>query len=217
MIITIEGSDGCGKHTQTELLYKHLIEKRENYKLVSFPNYDSEGCGAVKMYLRGDFGDINSLDAYQVNSFYAVDRLCTIKQYDEHLKSSGNFVFDRYVQSSMMYQSAMLDSKKEINKFLKYVENFEYNVLKIPKPDVVIFLDMPIKYSKKLADLRQGYKSGDNKDIYESNVEYLKKSYKIGKFVAKKCGWIIINCVDDNGKIKTIDEIHKEILTKLGI
>lgn len=216
MIISIEGTDGSGKHTQAELLYNFIKEKFGNCELISFPNYESPACAPVKMYLNGDFGDSSSLDAYQANALYAVDRLCTMQQYKSFIENGGNIVFDRYTQSTMLHQSALLKDQNEIDSFLQYVEHFEFGILKLPKPDVVVFLDVPVEYGKKLADARKQYKSGMKNDIYEQDFAHLKKAYNAGKYVANKMGWLTIECVK-NGKMLSIDEIHKDILTKLGL
>ena len=96
------------------------------------------------------------------------------------------------------------------------MEDFEYGKLKLPKPDKIVFLDMPTKQSIILANSRSEYKSGTTKDIHEQDAEHLKKAYQRAKYVAEKFNWLKIDCVDGDN-IKTIDEIHKEILTKLNI
>ena len=213
-LIVIEGTDGSGKKTQSQILCDRLIKSGINCVLQSFPNYEYPSCAPVKMYLNGELGDINSLDAYQVNSLYAVDRLCTMQKYVDHIKNGGSIVFDRYVESTMLHQSALLTDVNERDRFLEYVDNFEFGVLKLPKPDLVIFLDVPVEFSKKLADARSNYKSGSEKDIYESDVNHLKKAYDSGKYVANKFGWSVISCVKD-GKLLSIEEISNLIFDEV--
>ena len=216
MIIAIEGTDGCGKHTQSKLLQEAIKNLGQECKLISFPDYDSPACAPVKMYLSGEFGDSSSLDAYQVNTLYAVDRLCTMQKYKDYIAGGGNIVFDRYTQSSMLHQSALIGDVEERDRFLDYINHYEFEVLKLPRPDIVIFLDVPVEVSKKLADARGVYKSGMKKDIYEEDVNHLKRAYEAGKYVAKKFGWKIIDCTE-NGEIKSIEEIHNLILTSIGL
>ena len=83
--IVIEGTDGSGKKTQAKILCEKLNEAGINCIVQSFPNYDSPACTPVKMYLNGEFGDIGCLDAYQANSLYAVDRLCTMMGLKDHI------------------------------------------------------------------------------------------------------------------------------------
>ena len=216
MIIEVEGTDGSGKATQVELLDKYFKSNNISCTKFSFPNYEDNLADLVVRYLKGDFGGINSLDAYQANSFYAVNRLATLKLREKDLNNSEYVLFDRYVGSTMLHQSALFETKDEVDEFLNYVDEFEFNKLKLPRADVVLFLDMPVEFSKKLADARGKYKSNAERDIYEENVEHLKKAYNIGKYVAEKYNWLIIPCVKD-GKIKSVEEIHNEILTKLGL
>ena len=216
-LIVIEGTDGSGKKTQADLLLKYLQSKGENVIGQSFPNYENPACAGVKMYLNGDFGDANSLTAYQANALYAVDRLCTMEKHKKHIADGGCIIFDRYVQSTMLHPAGLIPDLAERDKFLEYVDNFEFNILKLPRPDVVIFLDIPVEFSKKLADARAAYKSGNEKDIYEADVNHLKNAYNAGKYVAEKYGWLIIQCLDNDGNLKTIDQIHKEIVSALEI
>ena len=209
--VVIEGTDGSGKKTQAKILCEKLNEAGINCIVQSFPNYDSPACTPVKMYLNGEFGDIGCLDAYQANSLYAVDRLCTMMGLKDHIENGGSIVFDRYVESTMLHQAALIENQEERDKFLDYVNDFEFEKLKLPKPDLVIFLDVPVEVSKKLADSRGEYKSGNKKDILEQDISHLTKAYNSGKYVANKFGWTQIPCLDRNGNLKTIEEISNDI------
>ena len=99
---------------------------------------------------------------------------------------------------------------------MDWLEDFEYNKLNLPKPDKILFLDMPVEFSMQLAKSRPELKNGQTKDILEEDAEHLFKAYGRAQYVAKKFDWITISCVKDNN-IKTIEEIHKDILTKLGV
>ncbi len=209
--IVIEGTDGSGKKTQAKILCEKLNEAGINCIVQSFPNYDSPACTPVKMYLNGEFGDIGCLDAYQANSLYAVDRLCTMMGLKDHIENGGSIVFDRYVESTMLHQAALIENQEERDKFLDYVNDFEFGKLKLPKPDLVIFLDVPVEVSKKLADSRGEYKSGNKKDILEQDVSHLTKAYNSGKYVANKYGWTQISCLNESGNLKSIEEISNDI------
>lgn len=209
--IVIEGTDGSGKKTQAKILCEKLNEAGINCIVQSFPNYDSPACTPVKMYLNGEFGDIGCLDAYQANSLYAVDRLCTMMGLKDHIENGGSIVFDRYVESTMLHQAALIENQEERDKFLDYVNDFEFGKLKLPKPDLVIFLDVPVEVSKKLADSRGEYKSGNKKDILEQDVSHLTKAYNSGKYVANKFGWTQISCLNESGNLKSIEEISNDI------
>lgn len=209
--IVIEGTDGSGKKTQAKILCEKLNEAGINCIVQSFPNYDSPACTPVKMYLNGEFGDIGCLDAYQANSLYAVDRLCTMMGLKDHIENGGSIVFDRYVESTMLHQAALIENQEERDKFLDYVNDFEFGKLKLPKPDLVIFLDVPVEVSKKLADSRGEYKSGNKKDILEQDISHLTKAYNSGKYVANKFGWTQISCLNESGNLKSIEEISNDI------
>lgn len=209
--IVIEGTDGSGKKTQAKILCEKLNEEGINCIVQSFPNYDSPACTPVKMYLNGEFGDIGCLDAYQANSLYAVDRLCTMMGLKDHIENGGSIVFDRYVESTMLHQAALIENQEERDKFLDYVNDFEFGKLKLPKPDLVIFLDVPVEVSKKLADSRGEYKSGNKKDILEQDISHLTKAYNSGKYVANKYGWTQISCLNESGNLKSIEEISNDI------
>lgn len=209
--IVIEGTDGSGKKTQAKILCEKLNEAGINCIVQSFPNYDSPACTPVKMYLNGEFGDIGCLDAYQANSLYAVDRLCTMMGLKDHIENGGSIVFDRYVESTMLHQAALIENQEERDRFLDYVNDFEFEKLKLPKPDLVIFLDVPVEVSKKLADSRGEYKSGNKKDILEQDISHLTKAYNSGKYVANKYGWTQISCLNESGNLKSIEEISNDI------
>lgn len=215
MIIDIEGTDGSGKKTQTLKLKEYLENKGKKVKLISFPNYESNSSAAVKMYLNGEIGFTGKdcLDGYQTSTLYAVDRLITMSKIN--LEDYDYVLFDRYVPSNMIHQSTKVDSDLYVDSFLEWLEEFEYGKLKLPKPDKILFLDMPVEYSSRLAKERKDFKSGTEKDILEQDKHHIKKAYVRAKYVAEKFNWITVPCVDKT--LKSIDEIHKEILTKLGI
>ena len=142
LIISIEGTDGAGKHTQQQLLLNDL--KDLGYSVIdqSFPNYDSPSASPVKMYLAGEFGnDSNSLDAYQASVLYAVDRMCTYKKsLEAHYNDGKIILFDRYVQSNFIHQCSKIDNMEDKLKFIAWEENLEYDTLGLPKPDLLFFI-----------------------------------------------------------------------------
>ena len=215
LIISIEGTDGAGKHTQQQLLLNDL--KDLGYEVVdqAFPNYDSDSSTPVKMYLDGEFGkDSSSLDAYQASVLYAVDRMCTYKKsLESHYNEGKIILFDRYVQSNFIHQCSKIDDMEDKLKFIAWEENLEYDTLGLPKPDLIFFIEMPVEKSLELARARAEYKTGESKDIHEEDTTYMTKSYNNGLSLAKQLGWNIVHCVDKQNNIKSIEEIHKEIMT----
>ena len=210
-LIVIEGLDGSGKSTQLELLEKNLKIKGVDCKSVSFPNYDNPSSTLVKMYLGGEFGKKpNDVNAFAASVFYTVDRYASFKSdWGNYYNNGGTIVSGRYTTSNAVHQCSKLP-ENEWEKYLAWLYDFEYNKIGIPKPDKVIFLDMPIEVSQKLLTKRY---EGDNskKDIHESDTEYLSRCRKAAVFTAEYSNWEIIPC-SENGEPRTIDAIANDIL-----
>lgn len=193
-VIVLEGLDGCGKSTQLELLHRRLSEKRE-CRLISFPNYDSSTGRVVSDYLAGNIPCESQCGAYAASAFYAADRYASfVTDWQKDYNSGKLIVSGRYATSNAVYQMTKLP-ENEWDGFLDWLWDFEYNKLGLPKPDRVIYLDMPVEISQLLLLKRYG---GDNsqKDIHESKVDFLKACRKSAIYTAKKCGWKIIDCSD---------------------
>ena len=182
----------------------------------SFPNYESDSSAPVKMYLGGEFGSTaDCLDAYQASVLYAVDRMCTYKKtLEPHYNNGEILLFDRYVQSNFIHHCSKIEDEEEKQEFIAWEEDLEYNLLGIPKPNLIFFIEMPVEKSLELARARADYKTGGKKDIHEEDPTHLQKSYDNGLNLAKKLGWTIIHCVDENGNLKSIEDIHKEIMAE---
>ena len=165
IIISIEGTDGAGKHTQQQLLASDLKELGYTVFEQSFPNYESGSSEPVKMYLSGAFGDTaNTLDAYQASTLYAVDRLCTYKKdIEPHYNNGEIILFDRYVQSNYIHQCSKIDDMKDKLKFLEWNEDLEFYKHKLPRPDLIFFIEMPVAKSLELAKARAEYKTGETR------------------------------------------------------
>ena len=216
-IIIIEGTDGSGKKTQSDLLLKYLCGKYSNVRKQSFPNYESDSSAPIKMYLGGELGSTDTLDAYQASSLFAVDRLCTWQSLKQFYNKDGILVFDRYVQSNMIHQAGKIADETEKQKFLKWIDEYEFSYLKLPRPDEIIFLNMPPDMSIALAHSRSEYKNGQKQDIYEQDSTHLYNAYNTGIAIAKQFGWTIIDCVDNQNRLKSIDEIQNEIRKKINL
>jgi dTMP kinase len=217
LIIIESGADGSGKATQTEKIYEKL--KAEGYKVrkVTFPVYDSDSSALVKMYLRGDFGtDPESIDAYVASTFFAVDRYASYKtDWGKFYEDGGIIISDRYTTSNMVHQGAKMESKEELENYLNWLYDLEYNTYKIPKPDAVMFLDVHPEVCQKLRENRENKITGTlEKDIHESDEDYLVKSYENAKYIASKYSWIELKCTRD-GDMICIDEIAEELYKKI--
>lgn len=213
LIIIESGSDASGKATQTEKLYNRLLQDDYRVRKISFPNYDSDSSALIKMYLSGDFGkNPEDVSPYVASTFYAVDRFASFKtEWGQAYNDGAIILADRYTTSNMVHQAAKIKECGEKDLFLEWLLDFEFNIFKLPEPDCVLFLDMPPEYSKMLMEGRANKFTGEQKkDIHEINEEYLTESYNNSLYIAKKYGWIMIDCVED-GVLRTIDEIHESI------
>ena len=210
-LIVIEGLDGCGKTTQVNLLPEKLKSLGFDSKLISFPDYSDPSSTLVRMYLGGEFGDKpDAVNGYAASLFYAVDRYASYKRHwADYYENGGIVVSGRYVESNAYHQMSKLP-ESEWECYLDWLYEPEYEKTAIPRPDAVIFLDMPVEVSTKMVESRY---SGDEskKDIHEKDREYLFACRKAASFAAKKCGWNVINCADGD-KPRSIEDISSDIL-----
>ncbi|WP_458901785.1 dTMP kinase [Cetobacterium somerae] len=212
-LIVIEGTDSSGKETQTAMLFEKLSKEIKKIRKISFPNYESPACAPVKMYLAGEFGtDAEKVNPYPASTMYAIDRYASYKtDWGNFYKDGGIIITDRYTTSNMVHQASKINNSKEKEIYLSWLEDLEYNKMEIPRPDLVIFLNMPTETAQKLMAERKNKITGeDKKDIHEKNVEYLKKSHKNACEISKKYSWKEIECVENN-RLKTIEEISNEV------
>ncbi len=210
-LIVIEGLDGSGKSTQIKRLCDVLAEKGiNNLKQIKLPDYESESSSLVRMYLNGDFGkNPGDVNAYAASAFYAVDRFANFKtKWLENYNNGEIILADRYTTSNAYHQATKLP-EEEWAEYFKWLEDFEYNKLGIPKPDAVIYLDMPIEISQKMMTSR--YEGDENKkDIHEANTKYLNSCRVAAIAAAASMKWSVIHC-SENGLPRTINDIGTEI------
>ena len=213
-LIVIEGVDSSGKATQSKLLFDTLSEKGLDVSAVEFPNYSSDSSAVVKMYLGGSFGtDPDSVNPYAASILFAVDRFASVKAlWADKFCGDKVVIADRYTTSNMVHQASKIADLTKKSEFLDWLYDLEYNKMELPKPDLVIFLDMPVKYAQMLmANRANKIDNSDIKDIHESNEKYLYEAYDNACFVAQKYKWTRIECVRD-GQVRSIEDIASEIL-----
>ena len=210
-IMVIDGLDGCGKSTQLAMLDDALKARGIHYRQISFPDYAQPSSALVKMYLGGELGGSPAaVNAYAASSFYAVDRYASYKCFwQEDYEAGVPIVAARYTTSNAIHQMTKCP-ESEWDAFLEWLEDYEYNLLGLPRPDKVLFLDMPPEVSQKLLEKRY---DGDceKKDIHERDREYLLSCRRAAFYVAKKWGWTIIPCSCD-GEPLSPEEINGKIL-----
>ena len=138
-LFVIDGTDASGKQTQLKKLQERLEKEQIEYKLVSFPNYDSSSSTLVKMYLSGEFGEnAKDVSPYVASTFFAADRYATFKKdLEEYYNNGGIILADRYTTANMVHQAGKIDNKEEREKFLNWLWDFEFNLYKLPVPTKV--------------------------------------------------------------------------------
>ena len=216
-LFVIDGTDGSGKQTQFTKLQERLENEGVDFRVVSFPNYDSPSSGLVKMYLSGEFGEnAKDVNPYIASTFYAADRYATFKiGYEEYYNKGGIILADRYTTANMVHQAGKIEDIKEREKFLNWLWDFEFNLYGLPVPKEVFFLNMPVEKSIELMENRENKFTHENKkDIHERDKNHLKDAYNAACYVAKKYNWYEVKCVKDD-KIRTIEDIHEEIYNEI--
>lgn len=219
-LIIIEGSDGSGKTTQLNLLKEYLEKNKKKFKTHKFPQYETSFFGRmIGNFLRGEYGDLKTVDPYLISVVYANDRREAKDMMEKWLKGGNVIVMDRYSTSNAAHQCGRIP-KKDQEKYLNWLEEMEYTVNQIPREDVVIYLRVPYKKSLELLEnddrANRKYTKGAKKDIVEENLEYLKKSQETYDMLARKYPhWVQIDCVDERGNMKSREDIHEEIVSVL--
>ena len=211
-LIVIEGLDGSGKGTQTQLLCETLKANGVPHRKISLPHYDAPSSALVKEYLAGTYGQTpGDVNAYAASAFYAVDRYAGYKTiWGADYESGTLIIADRYATSNACHQMTKL-SREAWDDYLQWLDDFEYGKLGVPKPDLVVFLDMPVNVSQAL--LQQRY-LGDNtkKDVHERDTAYLAACHEAAVYAAKTCGWRTVTC-SENGLPRTREAIAQDVWT----
>ncbi len=215
-LIVVEGTDCSGKETQTKKIVERCKKKGIKVYNYSFPRYDTPTGKIVggpylgKSYIcDGWFPEgAPNVDALVASAYYAADRRYNIKEIMEHLNNGDIVLLDRYVESNMAHQGGKLDSKEERQKMYEKLDELEFGIMELPRPDAVIFLYMPSSYA---AILRQG--RAEAADQLERDMEHLAKAEQAYLELTEKYGYIKIDCVKDD-VIRTIDDISDEVMTR---
>ena len=198
-LIAFDGIDASGKTTQAKILEQKLKEAGKEILYLTFPDYESESSSLVKLYLNGNLGkNPNDVNAYASSSFFAADRYISyINGWKEFYDRDGSIIIaNRYTTANAVHQLSKLE-KTEWDKFLDWLYDYEFNRLKIPKPDLTVLFDMNPDVAMPLLEER-AKKTQAMKDIHEADPEHLRKSYEAGLYAAKYLGWERIVCYRRN-------------------
>lgn len=217
-LIVFEGLDGSGKETQTMLYHSCLNSLGIQHKIISFPDYNSPSSALLKMYLHGDFGTADEVNPYIASTFYTADRYYGYKKKDwrEFYENGGTLISDRYSTSNFIHQGAKFHMHQpELDTFLDWLDDFEYNKCGLPRPDKVIYLKIHPQISEK--NLLKRYQGDTSKmDIHERDKSYMEICHATANYVADKYNWDIIPCsaMTEEGDcvMRDMNEIHTQII-----
>ena len=209
-LIVIEGTDGSGKSTQFRLLTSRLEQEGREFQKLVFPQYSEPSSALIRMYLGGEFGcKPSDVNAFAASAFYAVDRYASYKKvWGQWYEQGGLIVSDRYTTSNAVHQANKEPEEKQAE-FLKWLYEFEYDRLGLPRPDLTIYLDVPTDFTEQMMRKREA-DTNTSADIHEQDMEYLATCRRTGKAAAEYYGWTVIQCVRD-GIMRSIEDIHEEI------
>ena len=209
-LIVIEGTDGSGKSTQFRLLTQRLENENIAFQKLVFPQYSEPSSALIRMYLGGEFGSKpTDVNAYAASTFYAVDRYASYKKvWGNWYEQGGLVVSDRYTTSNSVHQASKEPADRQ-PAFLKWLYELEYDRLGLPKPDLVIYLDVPTNFTEQMMRRREA-DTNTTADIHEQDLDYLATCRRTGRAAAEYYGWTVIQCVRD-GRMRSIEDIHQEI------
>jgi dTMP kinase len=223
-LIVIDGTDGSGKATQTNLLVKHLEQDGKKVKIIDFPDYYSNFFGKfIGHCLSEQYYNFVKVHPKIASVLYAADRFESKNKIEKWLFWGNIVIANRYVSANQIHQGGKITNTKKRESFLKWLAQMEYEVFKIPKPDVVFFLSVPIPTALELIHQRNksenrnylGKKKNKKEDVHEKDVQFLENSRKSALWLAKtQKDWIKIECVK-NGILKNRENIHQEIYEKI--
>lgn len=212
--VVIEGIDGSGKGTQAKLLLKKLRKTKHKTAYFDYPNYETFFGEMVGKYLMGDYGPT---DPYLASLLYALNRWEDKEKIAQALAEGRVVVSNRYVSANLIHQVGRIENPQKKRAMVKWLNDLEFNNFKIPQPDLVIFLDVPVAVGQELIDCKEqrAYMKGEKKDEHEKDLAHQKNARTQAlKLVKNNVGWMKIGCTK-HGKILSREEISDLIWRKL--
>lgn len=218
--IVIDGTDGSGKATQVKLLAKTLKKEGWTVKVADFPEYYSNFFGKfIGHCLSEQYYNWLKVHPKIASVVYAADRFESKEKIEAWLAKGYIVIANRYVSANQIHQGGKIKSAKKREAFIKWLDEMEYGVFKIPRPDVTLYLSLPTKIILKLIGERDGkmkrayLKKG--KDVHENDVNFLINSRKSALWLSERLkNFIKIDCADKKG-IRTREDIHNEVYEKV--
>ena len=211
-LIVLEGTDGTGKTTQVGLMAQRLEREAVPFRRVKFPRYGSPFAAPVERYLLGDLGTRpGDVSAYAASTLYAVDRYASYKEDWGRDYEAGELILaNRYTTSNAVHQSSKLPAA-ERPEYVEWLFSFEYGRLGLPKPDLVVYLDMPTEVSRQMRRLREEV-TGSQADIHEQDDSYQRQCREAAAEIARRYNWQVIACASDT-TVRTPEDIHAQVLS----
>lgn len=212
-LIVIDGSDGSGKATQINYLFKRMKEENYPVDVLDFPQYDKNSSYFVQNYLNGKYGKADEVNEKLASLFYALDRFDARDDTNKKLDEGINIIVNRYVGSSAGHQGGKISDPEKRKKYLDWLYDLEYNICRIPKPDLNIYLHVPWEIGQKLVDKKEAreYIKGKKRDIHEDDREHLKKAQQSYiELVEEDPDWKRVDCIE-GGELMSREDIHKKV------
>ena len=198
------------------------LSRQSLIQTIDFPRYGTPSCYLVEKYLHGGFGTANEVGPYVASMFYAVDRYDHSFDMKKKLEAGTVLVSDRYVSASMGHQAGKIDNLDERDKYLEWLDNLEFEIFKIPRPDLTIVLYVDPETNQRLMASRpdKEYLKGKKTDIHEADLDHLRKASEAFLYVAKKFGWTVIDCAPKTaeypeGKLLSIEAVHEIVWSEV--
>ena len=209
-LIVLEGIDGSGKSAQFRRLCARLENAGIDYNHIVFPRYNEDSSALIRMYLGGEFGTRpDDVNAYTASTFFAVDRFASYKKdWGSVYENGGVFLSDRYTTSNAVHQGSKLP-EEELPAFFSWLTDLEYNKMGLPRPDLVLYLDVDVETSLARMRRREA-KNHTHADIHEKDVEYLRRCLRTAELAADYYGWTRVPFRRD-GVERDVDEKNEEL------
>ena len=210
-LIVFEGTDGSGKSTQFQALCRRAEQGGKSFQKLVFPQYSEPSSALIRMYLSGEFGSHpGDVNPYAASAFYAVDRYASYKKvWGADYEGGGLVLTDRYTTSNAVHQ-AVKCPLPERESFLRWLDDFEHGKLGLPRPDLVLYLDMPTEQAVELLRRREAA-THTHGDIHEVDTDYLALCRRTALRAAECLGWVRVPCVDPSGALRSVEDIQQEI------
>lgn len=212
-LIVIDGGDGSGKKTQFDLLLERLQEEDYDVQTKDFPQYGKKSAGAVEEYLNGHYGSPAEVGPYRASILFAVDRYDASFEMRKWLNQGKIVLCNRYVTANMAHQGGKISDPEERAKYFEWLKELEFELFKIPKPDINIFLHVPPEIASELIEKKghREYIGGEGKDMLEADMQHQRDTEKVYLELAERLpNTHLVECAP-GGKLMTPEEIHEKV------